>query len=72
MAENEDMDMEIMTVMKERIDRLMQELELTEQKITFLEQSIDRQNELMAQIKAEKEVIERESAELRVKVMEMK
>lgn len=61
-------DVQTMTVIKERIDRLTEELELTDQKITFLEQSLEKAREAVQEIRGQKDVIEQETAILDAKV----
>ena len=61
-------DIELMTVIKERIDRLTEKLTMDEQKITFLEQSLDKQRSVLEKLKAEKNVLEQDSAAIRGKI----
>lgn len=61
-------DVEIMTVIKERIDRLTEELEGTDQKITFLEQSVEKAKAELEELKNEQAVIAAEEQELRAKI----
>jgi len=58
-------EIELMTVIKERIDRLTEKLAMDEQKITFLEQSIEKQRTELESLKAQKNAMEKETAEMR-------
>lgn len=61
-------DVEVMTLIKERIDRLTEDLGGTEQKITFLEQSIEKAKTELEELKIEQAAIAAEEAELRAKL----
>lgn len=61
-------DVEVMTVIKERIDRLTEELEGTDQKITFLEQSVEKAKAELEELKNEQAAIAAEEQELRAKI----
>ena len=61
-------DIELMTVIKERIDRLTEKLTMDEQKITFLAQSLAKQRSELEKLKAEKNVLEQDSAAIRGKI----
>lgn len=61
-------DVEVMTLIKERIDRLTEDLEGTEQKITFLEQSVEKAKAELAELKDERDALAAEEAALRAKI----
>ncbi len=64
-------DVEVMTVIKERIDRLTEDLEGTDQKITFLQQLIEKAQTELEEVRAQHNEIATEEAEIKEKVAAM-
>ncbi len=64
-------DVEVMTVIKERIDRLTEDLEGTDQKITFLQQLIEKAQTELEEVRAQHNEIVTEEAEIKEKVAAM-
>ena len=52
---------------KEKIDRLTEELAMDEQKITFLEQSVEKRRRELEELKNEKNAMEREVTDMKAK-----
>lgn len=58
-------NIENMTIIKEHIDRLSSEMAGAEQKMTFLEQSIEKQRKELENLKAERDATAKEMEELK-------